>query len=124
MKSRDVDTFLALVKNQPKHKELMQRFPINGFTSLQCWPLLQEKFRGFLVIWLHTSPIKSLPMLTKPDQIFDLTFGKIHHLYSGTLALGYIIELPKLRLEITRTFVIASPNKIQKSIAKIEELPK
>jgi hypothetical protein len=124
MSQRDLQTFLTLVEEQPKHKEMMQALPANAFVSLQMWPTLQSKLRGFLIAWLHTRPIKALPMLTKADQTFQLTFGKIHHLYSGTLALGYIIELPKMRLDITRTYVVAAPTKLQKPLTNLEDLPK
>jgi hypothetical protein len=118
----DVEIFLHLVNNQNDYRGLMQRFATETFISLECWPTLQRNLSGYLIVWLHTRPLRNAPMLIRPDLSFQLTFGKLHYLYSSTLALGYLIELPKIRTEIADTYAMCSSNKRRVAIGKVDDL--
>jgi len=118
----DTDIFLHTVNGHDNYRGMMQRFATETFISLECWPMLQRELFGYLIVWLHTRPLRNAPMLIKPELTFQLTFGKLHYLYSSTLALGYLIELPKIRTEIADTYAMCSSNKRRVTISKVDDL--
>ena len=118
----DVDVFLNVVNSHHNYRSMMQKFTLETFVSLECWPTLQRELSGYLVVWLHTKPLLHSPMMIRANLSYMLTFGKLHYLYRSSLALGYLIEFPKIRMEVTDTYLMCSPNKRRVSISKIDDL--
>jgi len=123
-KHRDVDLLLDLVNSQSSHKKLLAKFPIQEFVSMQCWPSLQQNLRQRLYLWLFRKCLQSQNLLVKYDNSFVLAMGQLHYLFSGPLAIGYVIEIPRsYRTEVTPTYISSVYGKPIGKITTPDELP-
>ena len=123
MKPNDLDVLLEVLQADD-YKQLLNALPLNQFFSVQNWPTVQGNLNSYMVIMLYRSILLHSAISVDTTKSFTMQIGKLHHLLSSTLLVGYVIELPKkVKLVVGSSIVSATVGKLIQPPATLQDVP-
>lgn len=123
--NHSVDTMLELINDETQiHCKLFANFKLNEFISMECWPSLASKITNNLFIWLFRPCLINSKLRVDYKQNLSLGNSRLLYLYSDSLHLGYLIDVPKnYTVELTPTYLSLIYGKYLGALPTIEDLP-
>lgn len=111
MKSHSISAVLDEISFDAGKFACFVALPCATFQRLN-WPFLRKRPRTRNLVAIKTrQPLRHSRLHCDPDK-YNLHYGRMRRLYSDAIPIGYILDLPQLRMQINQEYIVLAPHSV------------